>query len=127
MVQCTLGAIFPFVAGARGCGPELADSNSMIDRQRRAAELLDKLALELEFSEGSNRYDGLRPAAPPHGVCERWGRIEDVDLEGMPEMRSSGAALPVTPPTARTPASTTLRRGIRHSGVQVFRSWVESS
>jgi Fur family transcriptional regulator, peroxide stress response regulator len=39
--------------------------------------------LELEFREGSNRYDGIRPGAHPHLVCTRCGRIEDLDLEGL--------------------------------------------
>jgi Fur family peroxide stress response transcriptional regulator len=118
----------------------------MIDRQRRAAELLDRLArdgyrrtpqrfyivealvgdashptaeeifarvrqacpttslatvyktletlkamgevLELEFSDGSNRYDGLRPVAHPHVVCERCGKIEDVEVDGVPAMQT---------------------------------------
>jgi Fur family transcriptional regulator, peroxide stress response regulator len=44
--------------------------------------------LELEFSDGSNRYDGLRPASHPHVVCERCGRIEDVDLDGVLAMQA---------------------------------------
>ena len=39
--------------------------------------------LELEFRDGSNRYDGVRPEAHPHLVCTRCGKIEDVDLEGL--------------------------------------------
>jgi Fur family peroxide stress response transcriptional regulator len=39
--------------------------------------------LELEFRDGSNRYDGVRPESHPHLVCTRCGRIEDVDLEGL--------------------------------------------
>src|SRR5438552_6229678 len=128
------------------CDQSAANTSSMIDRQRRTAELLEKLAqggyrrtpqrfyivealvgnashptaeeiyarvrqvcpttslatvyktletlkamgevLELEFSDGSNRYDGLRPVAHPHVVCERCGRIEDVEVEGIPAMRA---------------------------------------
>ena len=44
--------------------------------------------LELEFSDGSNHYDGLRPAAHPHVVCRRCGRIEDVEVEGVPALQS---------------------------------------
>jgi Fur family peroxide stress response transcriptional regulator len=39
--------------------------------------------LELEFRDGSNRYDGVRPGAHPHLMCTRCGRIEDLDLEGL--------------------------------------------
>jgi Fur family peroxide stress response transcriptional regulator len=39
--------------------------------------------LELEFRDGSNRYDGVRPDAHPHLICTRCGRIEDLDLEGL--------------------------------------------
>jgi Fur family peroxide stress response transcriptional regulator len=45
--------------------------------------------LELEFSEGSNHYDGLRPAAHPHVICEQCGRIEDVDVDGIPTMQAA--------------------------------------
>ena len=44
--------------------------------------------LELEFRDGSNRYDGLRPQAHPHLVCTRCGKIEDLDLEGLEEIAS---------------------------------------
>jgi Fur family peroxide stress response transcriptional regulator len=44
--------------------------------------------LELEFSDGSNHYDGLRPSAHPHVVCQRCGRIEDVDVDGIPQMQA---------------------------------------
>jgi Fur family peroxide stress response transcriptional regulator len=36
--------------------------------------------LELEFRDGSNRYDGLRPASHPHFVCTCCGRIEDLEV-----------------------------------------------
>jgi Fur family peroxide stress response transcriptional regulator len=36
--------------------------------------------LELEFSNGPNRYDGLMPDAHPHIVCTRCGQIEDLEL-----------------------------------------------
>jgi Fur family peroxide stress response transcriptional regulator len=36
--------------------------------------------LELEFRDGSNRYDGVRPGSHPHFVCTRCGRIEDLDV-----------------------------------------------
>lgn len=34
--------------------------------------------LELEFRDGSNRYDGVHPRAHPHLVCTRCGKIEDL-------------------------------------------------
>ena len=39
--------------------------------------------LELEFSQGSNRYDGSKPFAHPHVVCTRCKRIVDPDLESL--------------------------------------------
>lgn len=44
--------------------------------------------LELEFSDGSNRYDGLRPASHPHVICVRCGRIEDVELDSVPALEA---------------------------------------
>ena len=44
--------------------------------------------LELEFSDGSNHYDALRPAAHPHVICERCGRIEDVELDGISHLQA---------------------------------------
>jgi Fur family peroxide stress response transcriptional regulator len=45
--------------------------------------------LELEFSDGSNHYDGLRPVAHPHVICEQCGRIEDVDVDGVSAMQAA--------------------------------------
>jgi len=39
--------------------------------------------LELEFSRGSNRYDGSKPFPHPHVVCTRCNRIVDPDLESL--------------------------------------------
>ncbi|UCG39796.1 MAG: transcriptional repressor [bacterium] len=39
--------------------------------------------LELEFSQGSNRYDGSKPFPHPHVVCTRCRRIVDPDLESL--------------------------------------------
>ena len=39
--------------------------------------------IELEFSDGSNRYDGLRPESHPHTVCSKCGKIEDIEVEGL--------------------------------------------
>ena len=38
--------------------------------------------LELEFSQGSNRYDGRRPYPHPHVICTQCGQVLDAeDLE----------------------------------------------
>ena len=42
--------------------------------------------LELEFSHGSNRYDGSKPFPHPHVVCTRCKRIVDPDLESLGAM-----------------------------------------
>ena len=42
--------------------------------------------LELEFSQGSNRYDGSKPFPHPHVVCTRCRRIDDPDLESLSAM-----------------------------------------
>ena len=39
--------------------------------------------LELEFSSGSNRYDGSKPFPHPHVLCTRCKRIVDPDLESL--------------------------------------------
>jgi Fur family peroxide stress response transcriptional regulator len=39
--------------------------------------------IELEFSDGSNRYDGLNPLSHPHAVCTKCGKIDDVEVEGL--------------------------------------------
>jgi Fur family transcriptional regulator, peroxide stress response regulator len=44
--------------------------------------------LELEFSDGSNHYDALRPAAHPHVICEQCGRIEDVEVDGISRLQA---------------------------------------
>jgi Fur family peroxide stress response transcriptional regulator len=48
--------------------------------------------LELEFRDGSNRYDGVRPQSHPHLVCTRCGKIEDVDLDGISALAAEAAA-----------------------------------
>jgi Fur family transcriptional regulator, peroxide stress response regulator len=48
--------------------------------------------LELEFRDGSNRYDGVRPQPHPHRVCTRCGQIEDVELEGISALAAEVAA-----------------------------------
>lgn len=42
--------------------------------------------LELEFSHGSNRYDGSKPFPHPHVVCTRCKTIVDPDLESLNAM-----------------------------------------
>jgi Fur family peroxide stress response transcriptional regulator len=42
--------------------------------------------LELEFSQGANRYDGRRPFAHPHVVCTGCGRILDPDVSGIDQL-----------------------------------------
>jgi Fur family transcriptional regulator, peroxide stress response regulator len=42
--------------------------------------------LELEFRDGSNRYDGVRPEAHPHLICTRCGKIEDLELPGLEDL-----------------------------------------
>jgi Fur family peroxide stress response transcriptional regulator len=42
--------------------------------------------LELEFRDGSNRYDGVRPEAHPHLVCTRCGKIEDLEVAELADL-----------------------------------------
>jgi Fur family peroxide stress response transcriptional regulator len=42
--------------------------------------------IELEFSQGSNRYDGSKPYPHPHVVCTCCKRIVDPDLESLSAM-----------------------------------------
>ncbi len=42
--------------------------------------------LELEFSQGSNRYDGSKPFPHPHVVCTNCKKIIDPDLESLGAM-----------------------------------------
>ena len=77
--------------------------------------------LELEFREGTNRYDANMPSAHPHVVCTGCGRIDDVRLDrlgqsgpggrrsdGLPDQRlSPGLLRPLPNCTAWSP----LRRG----------------
>ena len=42
--------------------------------------------LELEFSQGSNRYDGSKPFPHPHVVCTKCKTIVDPDLESLSAM-----------------------------------------
>jgi len=48
--------------------------------------------IELEFSDGSNRYDGLRPKSHPHMICTRCGKIEDVEIEGLSNLEERAAS-----------------------------------
>lgn len=47
--------------------------------------------LELEFREGSNRYDGMRPLPHAHLICTECGRIQDVEVEA-PVIAAQSAA-----------------------------------
>ena len=49
--------------------------------------------IELEFSDGSNRYDGLRPRSHPHAVCTHCGKIVDVEMDGLNDFDKKAAAL----------------------------------
>ena len=51
----------------------------------KTVSLLKELGevLELEFSQGSNRYDGSKPFPHPHVICTRCGSIVDPDLESL--------------------------------------------
>ncbi len=49
--------------------------------------------VELEFSDGSNRYDGLRPESHPHAVCSKCGKIVDVEIEGLAELDKKASAV----------------------------------
>ncbi len=48
--------------------------------------------LELEFSQGSNRYDGNKPYPHPHVLCTKCRRIVDPDLASLSEMTDEVAA-----------------------------------
>jgi Fur family peroxide stress response transcriptional regulator len=47
--------------------------------------------LELGFPDGSNRYDGNRPAPHPHVICIRCKKIVDPDLDSLDEMKKEVA------------------------------------
>jgi Fur family peroxide stress response transcriptional regulator len=42
--------------------------------------------LELGFPDGSNRYDGNKPAPHPHVICIKCKKIVDPDLDSLDEM-----------------------------------------
>jgi Fur family transcriptional regulator, peroxide stress response regulator len=48
----------------------------------KTVSLLKELnaVLELGFPDGSNRYDGSKPYAPPHVICTRCKKIMDPEL-----------------------------------------------
>ncbi len=55
--------------------------------------------LEIGFSDGSNRYDGVNPRPHPHLVCTRCGRIQDPDmdfLDGLTERVAAETGFRVT-------------------------------
>ena len=43
--------------------------------------------LELGFSDGTNRYDGIRPFPHPHLICNGCKEILGPDLSGLKELR----------------------------------------
>jgi Fur family peroxide stress response transcriptional regulator len=43
-------------------------------------------ALELEFSQGSNRYDGRKPYPHPHVICTRCHKITDSETVEVDQM-----------------------------------------
>lgn len=47
--------------------------------------------LELEFREGRNRYDGMKPEPHTHLMCTACGKIVDLDFE-LPVGRASSVA-----------------------------------
>ena len=47
--------------------------------------------IELEFSDGGNRYDAMRITTHAHVVCERCGRIDDVELYEAAQLRARAA------------------------------------
>jgi len=49
-------------------------------------------ALPLDLNDGCTRYDVLRPAAHPHVICRRCGRVADLDLDGVDAMLDQARA-----------------------------------
>jgi Fur family peroxide stress response transcriptional regulator len=47
--------------------------------------------LELGFPDGSNRYDGNKPAPHPHVICIRCKKIVDPVLDSLDEMKKEVA------------------------------------
>lgn len=43
--------------------------------------------LELGFPDGSNRYDGNKPAPHPHVICIKCKHIVDADMDSLDEMK----------------------------------------
>jgi Fur family peroxide stress response transcriptional regulator len=55
--------------------------------------------LEIGFSDGSNRYDGLNPQPHPHLICTRCGQIQDPDmdfLEGLTDRVAAETGFQIT-------------------------------
>lgn len=48
--------------------------------------------LELEFSDGHNRYDAYLVHPHPHLLCRRCGRIDDYLLDDLPALTAAAAA-----------------------------------
>jgi len=48
--------------------------------------------LELEFSDGHNRYDARTPQPHPHLICRRCDRIEDYPIDELDQLMAGAAA-----------------------------------
>lgn len=48
--------------------------------------------LELEFRDGSNRYDGVLPRPHPHLICVACGRLDDLDVGDLDHLAAGVAA-----------------------------------
>ncbi len=59
----------------------------------RTLETLKEMGevIELQFRNGSNRYDGVHRTTHPHVICTRCGRIEDMEIEGLRVMEAQAA------------------------------------
>ncbi|HLH72548.1 MAG TPA: Fur family transcriptional regulator [Chloroflexota bacterium] len=49
-------------------------------------------ALPLDLNEGWTRYDVHRPAAHPHLVCRKCGRVDDLEIEGLSDFVKTARA-----------------------------------
>jgi Fur family peroxide stress response transcriptional regulator len=59
----------------------------------RTLETLKEMGevVELQFREGSNRYDGVHTTAHAHIICTRCGHITDFDLDSLHAMEAQAA------------------------------------
>jgi len=75
----------PFVGRHAGSVDLPVSSRATIYKTLETLKELGEV-LELEFRDGGNRYDGVRPEAHPHLICTRCGKIEDLELPGLEEL-----------------------------------------